>query len=280
MGFSQILRDKDYDKAHYVKSKLMEETSVETNKLFPNFELTIETFAISDDIVSVSRADGHHAPGSVFYELARISYAQLSLILESIPVRGGITIGEMCLGPKDSRSPMGEALGWAYKIEQTTKPPIMGIDFRLIEKFLRSSELHSHEENLIHWELGPTLPMIFSLDEKYFLNYLYIAFDDFPDVGAISNIRRHKEIIEKALSDYADNSKVLRKYTWLRDYHNAFLEWIVRREKEYPNSKFLNHFGPCQIDNLIDLKIGTLTARAKRFTFIDFYEDDIRPFTP
>ncbi|PER43291.1 hypothetical protein CN472_25250 [Bacillus thuringiensis] len=48
-----------------------------------------------------------------------------------------------------------------------------------------------------------------------------------------SRLAQHKQVVEKKLEEYKDDSKLLDKYGWVANYHNYFCENYVGNSEGY-----------------------------------------------
>ncbi len=66
-------------------------------------------------------------------------------------------------------------------------------------------------------------------DELIFLNYLWKIFY-IEKESSISIIMSHRDAVLKGLEKYKDNSRVLEKYIWLKNYHNHIIAYLNFRD--------------------------------------------------
>ena len=188
--------------------------------------------SISDAIVRVSAYDRRNNSGNAFgsnpnallIELDDIVNAQIELVERGILIRGGISIGKVCIDPRGNNPIFGPGLIRAYDLEsnEAVYPRLM-IDETLLEEF-------KNNPKLTHYGADEESTMeVFSLlrtgdDGIVFVDYVRAAhlysesYDKYIDF-----LCNHKTLILKNLME-VKKPKIRRKYIWLARYHNRVIE--------------------------------------------------------
>lgn len=222
LGYRKLLIDRDYEAAHYA-SRALSRFKTRDNDLdvFGKLENFRDTFAISDAVIRVVDAHPPYSQGSLFYELNDMAINQLNTVLNGVVVSGGLCVGEMCLGSEAHRTPMGEAVGRAYELDESRWEPAICIDSALINAFVSDETFQAHDPKT---EADYTMPWILHHENRYFVNYLLAATEDEGELH--DALVQHKKFI---IDNYTNDKlpmRVREKYRFLRDYHNAFINWL------------------------------------------------------
>ncbi len=156
------------------------------------------------------------APESLM-ELLSLVHLQAELIHEGFPVRGAITHGRVYF---KGRTLFGDAYQEAYKLEQKADVPRIIIDKKLVDDYVGYPEGGGDPEYANGLE---ELMRLISKDTdgQWFLDYLR-AFES--ETGHESDyvqfVANHRDFIIRGLRNH-DGTSVVRKYEWMRQYHNS-----------------------------------------------------------
>ena len=222
LGYRKLLIDRNYDAAHFASRALSRFNAREKNKkLFGDYETYRDTFAISDAVIRIVDAQPPHAKGALFYELNDMAINQLNTVLNGVVVSGGMCVGEVCLGSEAHRTPMGEAVGRAYELDESRWEPAICIDNALINAFVSDNTFQAHDPKT---EADYTMPWVLHHENRYFVNYLIAATEDEGELHEA--LESHRDFIIKNYTDDDLPMRVREKYRFLRDYHNAFINWL------------------------------------------------------
>lgn len=161
-------------------------------------------------------------PGGGFYVLMDLVYICNDLLGIGIPVRGGVTVGQLI---HNKQKCFGPAMIEAYLMEsQKALFPRIIIDQKVLEYDLSKPG----EANTIEYEAEYLNAIIKKdpLDELLFLDYMkqYNEFDE-PEIYD-DYILRTREFIIKNLNIHAYNEKLYKKYEWLKWYYNETITTV------------------------------------------------------
>jgi hypothetical protein len=157
----------------------------------------------------------HHDKGEpeLGYFFNILSYYQMNLAIEGFFARGGIAFGKHYM---DNIIVFGDALLEAHNIDESGKPPIIFLSSSVKDLVIKHIDFYSSPESspqyndLLQDEYG-----------RYFINYLKVVFDVFPEGGVFFDLlSKHKKIIEYNIEIYKFNDHIRQKYIWLAGYHN------------------------------------------------------------
>ena len=78
------------------------------------------------------------------------------------------------------------------------------------------------------WRPPQTGELLVNADGRYFINYLSECIVDTYDGEELDSnaLKKHKDQIENALTQYAAQPKVFAKFSWLSAYHNFFCDSV------------------------------------------------------
>ena len=141
------------------------------------------------------------------------AHIQTFLATDGFFLRGAITTGYHY---QDQDIAYGKALFEAVDLDKSGMPPRLVIG-KSLEKPI-SKHLSWYAPGVApHY----TYLLKDSNDGQLFLNYLYAAFEHFPD-GPIDDqsLIVHKTRIYEGLQEYQSDAGILEKYKWLASYHN------------------------------------------------------------
>jgi hypothetical protein len=183
-----------------------------------------ETFKIkvfTDNVVLSKTVTSIHGLTELEELIHPVMKICLNLALSGFFIRGGWDYGKLFM---DDMTVFGPALLDAYSLESNTAIyPRIAISRVAREMFSNLSDQYHDPETspLNQW---------FRIDKDgvMFVNYLWECVEQLEDTGhylfSENAIKVHKTQIEACIRKYADNPRILAKYIWLGEYHNAFLE--------------------------------------------------------
>ncbi|WP_242309337.1 hypothetical protein [Bacillus cereus group sp. BfR-BA-01524] len=170
------------------------------------------------------QSDGENELGNTFNNLAEY---QFSLAQDGFFIRGGVSIGPHFM---DEETVFGPELIMAHDLESKVAVyPRIILSQECIEKVKYYNRYYSPITlSPFHREL------LEDIDGEWFSNYLHILFDMYDEEVQFNNfsslyphLERHGQKIEEAINKYRNNSKLLKKYSWLANYHNYFCDEFV-----------------------------------------------------
>lgn len=170
------------------------------------------------------RGDGEGELGNTFLNLAEY---QFSLALDGFFIRGGVSVGPHFM---DEETVFGPELITAYNLEsQVAVYPRIILSKTSKQKVLDCINYYSPQSS------SPfNLELLEDMDGEWFLNYLHVLhekYEDSVDEGDYApffpHLETHRNKIVNALHTHANNHKLLKKYSWLANYHNYFCDEFV-----------------------------------------------------
>jgi hypothetical protein len=172
---------------------------------------------------------------TVDWEFYYLAEQQMSLAIQGVWVRGGISIGDVYVSPENGIV-FGPALIRSYRLESAYAIyPRLVLDRGLV--------LHARDQGFL-----PGLDDYIRRGEDgvYFLDYLFcvcisetLLLPEIADVKA--RVNSHRRAIEMAGNALGKDERVKQKHSWLALYHNS----TVRRLQE--------RLGPTRLQNIADL---------------------------
>lgn len=159
--------------------------------------------------------DGESELGQIFMSFANY---QLSLALEGLFVRGGVSVGNYYA---DDIISFGPALLEAHNIENNiSKTP------RILLSKKASEMVSEHIKYYSDYNYAPQVrDILVDADGEQFINYLEASFIDRTDQGielARNIMVKHKNSVEYKIKEYSSQYEILSKYLWVAQYHNYF----------------------------------------------------------
>lgn len=132
-------------------------------------------------------------------------------------LRGGIAVGDMYM---NETLVFGFGLYDAHSGDQKGEPPRL----RLTDSALALA--YQHLGDYAPGEPPHTSYLVCDSEGVAFLNYLYVAFEHFPDAGPdFELLQRHRDEVIRNLTRYAEKDGTHAKYWWVAQYHN----WVLGR---------------------------------------------------
>ena len=191
--------------------------------------------------------------------LGVVAEFQALLAVDGFLLRGAITHGQHY---QDDEIVYGKALLEAVDHDKSGGPPRMVIGDSvepLIAKHLT-------------WRFGGPTPHHYHLledpcDERLFVNYLRVAFENFPD-GPVDYelLHSHRQMVSKGLREYKSTPTVHEKYVWAANYHNyvcrTFAEIYQRMGKKTDDPEVFAYCEEAQqaLKYLVPVKPGDTLA--------------------
>jgi hypothetical protein len=207
LGFRELVLTKTAGEISRILRILAESISPDSKE----GPITIEFTKFSDTVI---RSSPEPNPVYFIYELKSILRAQVALIPEGVTIRGVVTIGDIV---QSWGVVYGPAVVRAYELESLKSgPPRIIIDDEALgllepaadkEKMLSASPVRKEGSTIYLDYLGACEVEFRDKDEEY-PRFLEI----------------HRDFIRRNLAKYADKPDVLRKYQWLRAYHESILQ--------------------------------------------------------
>lgn len=180
---------------------------------------------LSDAIVRARAVRGDYRYGVLVHEIMDLRYAQIGCIANGILIRGALTVDYLHLG-SDLRGPyFGPGLIRAYEMERKEVVfPRIAVEERVIQRFTNRNDPSLRSEvNTYEYEVN-FLNDILKEDESglFFIDYLNAGPDEFDDgyAGLYGFLQRHHSLISRSLESI-ERPDILRKFTWLKKYHNS-----------------------------------------------------------
>ncbi|MGQ8823788.1 hypothetical protein ACUTUE_10490 [Bacillus sp. NA_146.1] len=167
--------------------------------------------------------DGEGELGTTFLNLAEY---QFSLARDGFFIRGGVSVGPHFM---DEETVFGPELITAYKLEsQVAVYPRIILSKTSKDKVREYISYSPRSDNAFNSVL------LEDMDGEWFVNYLNVLFTYYEDNVSSDDytpffpcLEEHRNNIERALDTYANNHKLLKKYSWIANYHNYFCDEFV-----------------------------------------------------
>lgn len=194
------------------------------NGIIPMDKLGKQVTAFSDSVVISYDAS---MSGGGFHVLMDLVYICNDLLQLGIPIRGGVTVGQLI---HNERKCFGPAMVKAYLMEsKDAKFPRVIVDLNLINYALDNpgkANTFEQEKEYLYELLRED-----SSDKIVFLDYLK-QINEFDDCEIYNeHILRTKEFITKNLSKYIYDTKKYEKYVWFKEYYNETINFIYSDPK-------------------------------------------------
>lgn len=191
----------------------------------PMVDLGRQVTVFSDSIViSYDTA----MPGGGFHVLMDLVYICNDLLGIGIPVRGGVTVGELI---HDERKCFGPAMIEAYMLESdVAKFPRIIIE----PKVLQYDLFNPGQANTIEYEEKYLIGLVKRdlYDGKIFLDYLK-QYNEFDEIEVYNDyIFRTRKFIIENLNRYKSEAGIYEKYDWLKGYYNETVMNLYPAQKE------------------------------------------------
>jgi hypothetical protein len=166
--------------------------------------------------------------GEVHSQILHMVHVQTALLFdEGILLRGGITIGGVA---RSYGQLFGPAVIRGYALEsEVARFPRIVVGEEVLEELMKNPALWVHDRQT---DVRATKSLLRrDFDGEYFVDYLRIIEEELDDRSQYPTmLDRHEDFIKRGLKLYRDNSSVLPKYKWLREYHRYTVKrWSDRR---------------------------------------------------
>lgn len=145
--------------------------------------------------------------------MIQAGYLQLDLLDEGFVARGGITVGDLYL---HRGLVFGPALVDAYRLETVVAVhPRIVLDACVEPLLMRARSSYGDPDR----DAPQDTQVMRDADDLLFVDYLSLLFDEVE--GFATGLQRHRDVIDRGLTENARKTRVWEKYHWMADYHNA-----------------------------------------------------------
>lgn len=223
LGFARMVEDSmPAGNINRILDKVEEELLEEEQGAIP---VGTKTICVSDCAIRVHPLGNRQAiPLQILGPEAYIlGIIQVRLLAEGLPVRGGMTSGNVHIS--ENRF-FGPAYQEAYKLERKACYPRIVVDEKLLKDLYDELLQYEPEEPQ---ETLQELNGVISRDDDnvWFVDYLRIHSDACEHhCEAVEFLIRHHELISERLQTFAGHPEVLPKYWWMRRYHNRYVKEV------------------------------------------------------
>lgn len=156
--------------------------------------------------------------GLLYWELLDLAYIQSHLAEDGILIRGAMTVGDIYV---DERLIFGPALIRAYELERgVASYPRIVMDSRVLDRLADLPELHTpgvaDQMKSLHTVLAR------DNDGTWFVDYLQATMHELSSqpVAYGKFLRKHRDVVRKAVARFPELSSPAAKVGWLTTYHN------------------------------------------------------------
>ncbi|PHD33538.1 hypothetical protein [Bacillus toyonensis] len=223
LGFQEHITKTTQDPEHFNKIRnalnfIAQEKAQNDTGLLNMRELGREYSIFSDSIVISYPAN---YPGAAFYLLLDIIHIQLDMLSAGIVMRGAVTIGELC---HNDNIVFGPAMVKAYIMEskEAVVPRVL-VDSEVIKHAINNpAPSNSPKEELLYLDDLVSMEQILDIDKE---TKIYIDF--LSQYEQVDSINLYLDLLEKlraviidGILQYEQDSRVLDKYDWLKNYYN------------------------------------------------------------
>jgi len=183
-------------------------------------DFTAKSFS---DCISLSC---ENTPDNVFYMLYELAFIQLYLSFEGIFLRGGFTRGRHF---ENARMIFSQGVVNAFNLEQMAVYPRILVDKTLLPEILADEE--TYFGNQADFKKHDFLMK--SPDGECFVDYLHFLAEE--GIDELDGLCDHKREILKKLQAHMGFPRIVDKYRWLAEYHNAkFSQFFKDDEYDVP----------------------------------------------
>ena len=198
----------------------VEEAASTSETVPPIFEMKAFTdnFVIAHPFRNFEQEWGEPELGTLLMLFAQV---QAGLVADGFFLRGGIASGQHY---QDKDIAYGDALLKAVALDKSGGSPKVAIESSVEPLVLLQVSYYPEIT------LAPHYYYLFEdpADDRMFVNYLWAAFDNFPDEPIdYQLLTSHKENILGGLEKYKSNMSIRAKYEWLATYHNYACQMFV-----------------------------------------------------
>lgn len=210
LGFGELIKSREAGEISKILRILAESV-----KPYPGIDSKKICFTKFSDTVIRTIPVSVSYPHNFVSELRHLIYAQMALIPLGVPIRGAVTVGEVV---QSWDVVYGPAVIEAYTLERRSgSPPVISVGEDALKKIMPDLL----KEGLSH-ELKP---LIRSEGSGVYLDYLTACEAELnvPDQEYPIFLKLHRDFIRNGLTMYARDENILKKYQWLRDYHERVI---------------------------------------------------------
>ena len=181
---------------------------------------TVKIQSFSDCVVRARRVNQTGSLSSILKEeIERISNCQLWCLQDGFIIRGGIAIGNHFDGKIDAKG-FGDV--------DCMISPAMIEAYHLESKLAKYPRIVLHPKTIKEHKLDDWDYLIYDkVSDVYYIDYLWACYSNHGEHDH-SRFNEHYNLISTGLM--SSNSKVKRKYNWLKGYHNRTLNQIMSIE--------------------------------------------------
>ena len=257
LGFREMIDGSHPAEVHHALSRLVRATEPlelkdkremqlihDTGMTNPTFSQSVSDAILRVTIVEREKQAGHGSVrnDALFFELHELMGSQVDLVQQDTFVRGGVTIGDVCIDRSERTSIFGPGMIRAYEIEsQEAVFPRLVVDDRLLDQYTKGNLMLSQD--------GPdeeATAEIRSLvrtgeDGVVFVDYVrgaHQCFGTFSDY--LDFLHMHGDKVLRNIKTYSERPRVRRKYVWLARYHNETIDWWCREAEK--NGRFIDDY--------------------------------------
>jgi hypothetical protein len=213
MGFREIVAKQDAEAITHTLNLIQKKAAAAGDD---SAEAT-KVISFSDSIIR-ARPACEDPVAALLYEVGELAAAQWDLMGSGILVRGGITIGDVLVGPGRA---FGPAFVRAYELEASwARSPRVVFDPAAVGQIRDQAKLGNHvtRRKLI---LAVRKNLRLDQDGIWFIDYIANAFRRLEASEHRRKMMKHREIIITNANELQPNSAVIAKYLWLIRYSNA-----------------------------------------------------------
>lgn len=218
LGFKQFVTEHSADEVAKVLDIVQENALYEDDikKI-----IDLESLVVSDAVIRGKGLEKNFGEAILQTELVSLVLIQIRLVYNGIFIRGGVAIGYAYISPGRF---FGPAYQEAYELESKTAdyPRIVLAD-DVVDTFDENETILGGSG---HGQAREELRQLITKREDgvWFLDYLRASESECDDeYQFLAFIARHRDLIKANLSKFAACPSVLRKYEWLKSYHNDFV---------------------------------------------------------
>jgi hypothetical protein len=182
----------------------------------------VKFFNFSDTVIRItpikSQVNQKDKAGNLFWEILDLVHIQYHLICQEIILRGAVSAGDIV---KSWGVMYGPGLVNAYELEQRASFPRIIVDPKVFQLLRETSSLWLHDFEEERKAIMNLLKK--DTDGHWFVDYLRSIETemDYPEEDYPKFIRKHADLIADGLVRQRLNSRVVKKFKWLKQYHNS-----------------------------------------------------------
>jgi hypothetical protein len=228
LGFRELIK---HEKPNFISRtirKLIEATAPDNDFRKANQENYVKfSDLVIHSVPILPEATKKMRDGIVFQELWNMALAQADLVGEGVLIRGAVTIGEL---ERTYGVLIGPGLIAAYDLErEQAQFPRIVIDPEVLRALKTTASLmhHPRYEDEIKY-----ISDVIKRDDDgvVFIDYLGTMQTEGETADFLDFLSRHQQFIQKNITKFVNNKRVLSKYLWLKKYHNAIVKARLKRK--------------------------------------------------